>query len=271
MSSHVIVITGAGGMGLAVARRITNGRRLVLADYSTAALEVAAKDLRDNGYDIITHTVDVSKLDAVQELAKAAVNLGQVDAVVHTAGVSPVQASPQQVLEVDLVGTANVLDSFYEIASPGLAMVCIASMAGHLGEGITQELERHLATAPTDKLLDHPEIDNKTPMSYAMAKKGNILRVKAAAKLWGNKGARVNTISPGIIATAMGKEEFEGPGGDQMRHMLAASAAGKEGNAEDIANIVAFLVGPESRYITGTDFLVDGGMVAGLASQRWAA
>ncbi|KAH6686969.1 hypothetical protein F5X68DRAFT_240437 [Plectosphaerella plurivora] len=206
----VVAVIGVGGMGLSAARRIARGRLLLLADYSAETLEAAAQTLRNEGHDVQTHTIDVADHASSVAFAQAAAAAGQIEVVVHTAGVSPVQAPGQRVLDVDLVGTANLIDAFYGVAIPGMAMVCIASMAAHLVPALPADLEKHLATAPLVNLLEHPLIDASPRTAYTLAKKGNILRVQAAAKAWGLKGARINTVSPGVISTAMGLEESKG-------------------------------------------------------------
>ncbi|KAH7362182.1 hypothetical protein B0T11DRAFT_280342 [Plectosphaerella cucumerina] len=266
-SRKVVAVIGVGGMGLSAARRIARGRLLLLADYSTDTLEAAAQSLRNDGHDVQTHAIDVSDHASTVAFAQAAAAAGQIEAVVHTAGVSPVQASGQRVLDVDLVGTANLIDAFYAVAIPGMAMVCIASMAAHLAGPFPADLETHLATAPLARLLDHPLVDASPRTAYPLAKRGNILRVQAAAKAWGLKGARINTVSPGVISTAMGQEEAKGESGAMVRHLVEGSAAGRMGSPEDITDMVEFLVGSRSSYVSGNDFLVDGGTVSG---QRWA-
>ncbi|MBL7486755.1 SDR family oxidoreductase [Frankia sp. AgB1.9] len=252
-------------MGLAVARHITNGRHLVLADYSAAHLDTAVTNLGDEGYAVEGQLVDVSDRSSVEKLASAAAHIGRIDAVVHTAGVSPVMASARQIYEVDLVGTAHVIDAFFEVASPGTSLVCIASMAGHFAS-LPAELERHLATAPTEELLRHDgiDLDSDPQASYVVAKRGNQLRVSASAQAWGRKGARLNTISPGVISTPMGLDELRGPTGDYIQEMVKLSAAGRLGTPGDIAGVAEFLAGQTSSFITGNDILVDGGTVSAL-------
>jgi NAD(P)-dependent dehydrogenase (short-subunit alcohol dehydrogenase family) len=267
-SRKVVAVIGAGGMGLSAARRIARGRLLLLASYSPDKLEAAAQSLRNEGHDVQTHAIDVSDHASTVAFAKAAAAAGQIEVVVHTGGVSPVQASDQRILDVDLVGTANVIDAFYAVAVPGMTMVCIASMAAYLGGPLPADLETHLATAPLGRLLDHPLVDASSQTAYALAKRGNILRVQAVAKAWWLKGARINTVSPGVISTSMGQAETKGESGAGARHLVEVSAAGRMGSAEDVTDLVEFLVGSRSSFISGNDFLVDGGTVAG---QRWAA
>ncbi|MCW2881410.1 MAG: Short-chain type dehydrogenase/reductase [Sphaerisporangium sp.] len=265
MSTTVKVIIGIGGMGRAIARRLGSGSTLVLADYSTEVLALAARDLRDEGHQVVTQKVDISDTASVVALARAAADVGPVTTVVHTAGLSPVQAAPGAILAVDLLGTATVLDAFGEVIVAGGAGVFIASIAGHLAS-LPTEVEHALSTTPTAELLALPFLSAKSiatsSAAYGLAKRANQLRVAAAAHSWGRRGARVNSISPGIIATSMGQAELAGSAGEAMRAMISASAAGRLGTAEDIAAAADFLTGPHATFITGTDVLVDGGVVA---------
>lgn len=264
---RVTVVTGAGGMGTAVARRIASGSTLVLADVDPLGLGAAAESLRAEGFEVVEQVTDVGDPDSVDTLVAVAAAAGPVHAVVHTAGLSPVQAPVDAILRVDLLGTALVLDAFGTAVAPGGAGVFVASMAGTLTVP-DPDLERKLAVTPTLALLELPELapgavaDPGT--AYGIAKRANHLRVRAAAAAWGRRGARVNTISPGIIATSMGAAELDGPHGGFMREMLAASPVGRIGTPADIAAVAAFLTGPDAAYVTGTDVLVDGGVVAAL-------
>jgi len=266
VTKKVAVIIGVGGMGTAVARRVGSGRTLLLADFAETALQRTAAVLRAEGHEVHTRAMDVSMGDSVVSLAGSAATLGSVDTVVHTAGVSPVSSSVAQILRVDLVGTALVLDAFAEIVAPGAAGVCIASMAGHLPAALSEEQDRALAVTPAADLLNldflAPEIVQYPAIAYALAKRANIGRVQAAARTWGERGARVNSLSPGIIATPMGHEELDGEFGESMRMMIESSSTGRIGTPEEIADAVTFLVGPHASFITGTDLLVDGGVVA---------
>jgi NAD(P)-dependent dehydrogenase (short-subunit alcohol dehydrogenase family) len=266
----VIVIIGTGGMGLAAARRMASGRTLLLADYSAPKLEQAVETLRAEGHLVESQVVDVSDRHSVAELAGVAQAAGPLAAVVHTAGVSPVMETARRIYEVDLLGTALVIDAFCAVAGPGTSLVCVASMAGHF-TSLPEEFERHLATAPSGSLLDHAglDLDGTDPgLAYTVAKRGNQLRVQAAAFAWGARGARVNSISPGVISTEMGRAELDGPSGEFMRSMIQHSPAGRLGTPDDIAGVVEFLVSPASSFICGEDILVDGGVVVG---QRWPA
>jgi NAD(P)-dependent dehydrogenase (short-subunit alcohol dehydrogenase family) len=268
----VVVIIGPGGMGLPLALRLSAGAHLLLADNSPTTLSSALNTLQTAGHSASTHATDITSYTSVLALAHAASDLGPISAIIHAAGVAPGPggASAKQIFEIDLRGTANIIQAFHEVASVGTSLVCIASMAGNMVT-ISSELETHLATAPLDQLLAHAEMDleNEDPgMAYIIAKRGNQLRVQAAARGWGLKGARVNSVSPGVIMTGMVKQLLDGEGGDIMREMIGASAVRRIGTAGDVANAGAFLVKPESDFVTGVDLLVDGGTVAG---RRWGA
>jgi len=266
-SDAVVVVVGAGGMGCAVARRIGVGSTVVLADVSEQSLETAANALRADGYNVVSHAIDVSRKNSVAALAADAAARGSVTAVVHTAGVSPVQTTVDAILRVDLLGTALMLGAFGEVIGSGGAGVFIASMAGTMAS-LDLDFERRLATTPADQLLELPELSadaiSEPGTAYAIAKRANQVRVQAASLSWGRRGARVNSLSPGVIATSMGEAELDGPHGELMRAMIAASSTGRVGTPDDIAGAVAFLVGADAGFITGTDLLVDGGVIAAL-------
>ncbi|HWF21356.1 MAG TPA: SDR family oxidoreductase [Acidimicrobiales bacterium] len=268
-ADRVVVVTGVGGMGLAIARRFGSGSTLVLADVNQNALASAADELRAEGYQVVERVTDVSDQTSVGALAAAAASLGRVEVLVHTAGVSPVQAPVEAVLRVDLLGTALMLDAFASVIAPGGAAVFIASMAGTMAPS-QPELESRLATTPTAELLNLPELSPDVIFdpgtAYMMAKRANQVRVRAAALVWGHGQARVNSISPGIISTPMGSVELDGPNGEFMRAMVSGSPTGRLGTPHDIASAVEFLVGPQSSFITGTDLLVDGGVVAAVVN-----
>jgi NAD(P)-dependent dehydrogenase (short-subunit alcohol dehydrogenase family) len=254
-------------MGTTIARRVGAGATIVLADVDPALLDRAGEALTSEGHAVEPVVVDVSDRPSVRSLASTASHHGRVRAVVHTAGVSPVHAAVEAILRVDLLGTALVLDTFTDVVAPGGAGVVIASMAGSMMR-LDADLEHRLATTPIDDLLDLPDLaaDALTDpgMAYVVAKRGNQLRVKAASVTWGARGARVNSISPGVIATPMGNAELAGPSGEAMRSMIAGSGTGRIGTPDDIANVVAFLLGSDASFVTGVDLLVDGGVTASL-------
>lgn len=264
---RVMVVTGLGGMGLAAAKRIGSGMTVVLADVDPTTLSAAAEALRAEGYRVVEQATDVSDPASVTALADTAASAGRVEVLVHTAGLSPVQASVEAILRVDLLGTALVLDAFGGVISPGGAGVCIASMAGTMYP-VDADLERRMAVTPTDQLLALPELSaGAIPdpgTAYGLSKRANQVRVRAASVPWGRRGARVNSISPGIILTPMGSAELAGPSGQFMQQMIDSSGTGRPGTPHDIASAVEFLAGPAASFVTGTDLLVDGGAVAGL-------
>ena len=273
MNPRVLVVIGAGSIGLAIARRTGGGKHVLLADFNDTTLKAAAAALEDAGHAVSTLKVDVSDRASVHALAQAAAGLGDVMQVVSTAGVSPVQASAEQVLAVDLYGTAVVLEEFGEVIDPGGAGVHISSMAGHMPPPLDPDTAHALAFTPADDLLALPALsDEAVPNSgvaYALSKQANHVRVQAAAVTWGDRGARVNCISPGIILTPLARDEMSGPGGAGYRKMIETSAAGRVGTADEVATAAAYFLGPDAGFITGTDLLIDGGVIAALRANRW--
>jgi NAD(P)-dependent dehydrogenase (short-subunit alcohol dehydrogenase family) len=264
--ANVIVVIGAGSIGLAIARRVSAGKRVLLADLRLENAEAAAKVLGDAGFEVSTATVDVSVRESVQALVHAATRLGEVTGVIHAAGVSPSQASPAAILKVDLYGTALVLEEFGKVIARGGAAVVIASQSGHRLPALTAEQNSLLAMTPVDELLALPMLqpDQVTdPLNaYQLSKRGNSLRVMAEAVRWGKRGARVNTISPGIIFTPLAKDELSGPRGEGYRRMIEDCAAGRGGTPDEVGTVGALLMGQEGAFITGSDFLMDGGVTA---------
>jgi NAD(P)-dependent dehydrogenase (short-subunit alcohol dehydrogenase family) len=263
---NVIVVIGAGSIGQAIARRISAGKHIVLADLQQGNADAAAKTLSDAGFSVITASVDVSSRASVHALVEAATALGEVSGVIHAAGVSPSQAPPETILKVDLYGTALVLEEFGNIIATGGAGVVIASQSGHRLPPLSVEQNAALATTPTEDLLKLPMLqpDQVTdPLhAYQLSKRGNSLRVMAEAVRWGKRGARVNTISPGIIITPLANDELKGPRGAGYRRMIETSAAGRAGTPDEVGSVGALLMGPDGAFITGSDFLMDGGVTA---------
>lgn len=263
---EVNVVIGAGSIGQAIARRVSQGKRVLLADLRQEHADTAAKVLRDAGFDVETTIVNVAHRESVYALAQKAASMGNVMGVIHSAGVSPSQATAEMILNVDLYGTALVLEAFGQIISPGGSAVVIASQSGHRLAPLTAEQNAALATTPTEELLSLPLLQPKqitdTLHAYQLSKRGNALRVMAEAVKWGKRGARVNTISPGIIFTPLANDELNGPRGEGYRNMLANSPVGRGGNPDEVGALAALLMGPEGTFITGSDFLMDGGVTA---------
>lgn len=262
--SNVIVVIGAGSIGQAIARRISAGKHVLLADLRQQNAEAAAKVLSDAGFEVSVQTVDVSSRDSVQALAGKASAIGKISGLIHAAGVSPTQASPATILKVDLYGTALVLEEFGNIIARGGAGVVIASQSGHRLPALTPEQNKSLATSPADELLALPFLQQVIdPLhAYQISKRGNSLRVMAEAVRWGKRGARINTISPGIIITPLAKDELNGPRGAGYRRMIELCPAGRAGTPDEVGVVAAFLMGAEGTFITGSDFLMDGGVTA---------
>lgn len=264
--NEALAIVGVGGMGVAVAHRLGAGRAIVLGDVNHAQLDSVAADLSDAGHSVHTCHVDVTSRTSVSEFARLAVSCGPVTRVVHTAGLSPEQASAEAVLAVDLLGVALVLEEFGNVIEPRGAGVVIASMAGYFQPSIPPDVEQQLSTLPADELLALPACSpaaiTSSQQAYPFAKRANQLRVAAAARAWGLRGARINSISPGVISTAMGRQELSGQSGESMRAMINSSATGRIGTPDDIAIAAEFLLSDAASFITGIDLLVDGGVVA---------
>jgi NAD(P)-dependent dehydrogenase (short-subunit alcohol dehydrogenase family) len=264
--TSVVVVIGAGAIGQAIARRVSAGKHVLLADLKLPNAEAAARVLEAAGFEVTTATVDVASRGSVRALAQAATALGEVTGVIHAAGVSPSQAAPATILAVDLLGTALVLEEFGRVIARGGSGIVIASMSGHRLPALTAEQDRALATTPADELLALPMLQpglvTDPLQAYQLSKRGNALRVRAEAVRWGERGARVNTISPGIIVTPLAKDELSGPRGEGYRRMINASAAGRAGTPDEVGALGAFLMGPDGAFITGSDFLMDGGVTS---------
>jgi NAD(P)-dependent dehydrogenase (short-subunit alcohol dehydrogenase family) len=264
--SEVIVVIGAGSIGQAIARRVSAGKHVVLADQHDKNANAAAEVMRDAGFEVSTATVDVSSRESVHALVETAVRFGDITGLIHAAGVSPSQASPATILAVDLYGTALVLEEVGNVIARGGAGVVIASQSGHRLGALTAEQNAALATTPVEELLKLPLLqpDKVTdPLhAYQLAKRGNSLRVMAEAVRWGKRGARINTISPGIIFTPLARDELSGPRGEGYRRMIELCPAGRGGTPDEIGTVGALLMGREGAFITGSDFLMDGGVTA---------
>ena len=264
--ASVIVVIGAGSIGQAIARRVSAGKHVLLADLRRENADAAAKVLSEAGFEVSTATVDVSSRSSVHALVATATAIGEVIGLIHAAGVSPSQASPATILNVDLYGTALVLEEFGNVIARGGSGVVIASQSGHRLGALTAEQDKALATTPTEELLALPMLQldqiSDSLHAYQISKRGNSLRVMAEAVRWGKRGARINTISPGIAITPLVKDELSGPRGEGYRRMIEVCAAGRAGTPDEIGNVGALLMGADGTFITGSDFLIDGGVTA---------
>jgi len=266
MKENVIAVIGAGAIGQAIARRVSVGKHVILADLKQENADAAAKVMLDAGFKVSTACVDVSSRESVHALAKMASGLGDVTGVIHAAGVSPSQASPAKILAVDLYGTALVLEEFGNVIARGGSCVVIASQSGHRLRALTPEEDKALATTPADELLSLPMLQadqvKDSLHAYQLSKRGNALRVMAEAVKWGKRGARVNTISPGIVITPLANDELTGPRGAGYRRMIELCPVGRAATPDEVGNVGALLMGPDGGFITGSDFLMDGGVTA---------
>jgi NAD(P)-dependent dehydrogenase (short-subunit alcohol dehydrogenase family) len=263
---EVVVVVGAGFIGQAIARRVGAGKHLLLTNVTHKSAVEAAEALANAGFDVSAAEVDISSRASVQALIEQAQALGEITGLVHAAGVSPSQAPIETILRVDLYGTALVLELFGNVVARGGSGVVISSQSGHRLPALTAEQDLALATTPTEDLLKLPMLQPgqvaDTLHAYQLSKRGNSLRVMAEAVRWGRRGARVNTISPGIIITPLARDELNGPRGAGYRRMIETCAVGRAGTPDEVGNVAALLMGPDGGFITGSDFLMDGGVTA---------
>ena len=263
---QVVVVIGAGQIGQAIARRVGVAKHVLLADLHEQNARAAADVLADAGFEASASAVDASSRDAVGALVARAASLGEVTGLIHAAGVSPTQATPATILKVDLYGTALVLEVFGKVIARGGSGVVISSQSGHRLPSLTVEQNKALALTPAEELLKLPFLqpDQVTDSlhAYQLSKRGNSLRVMAEAVRWGHRGARINAISPGIIITPLAKDELTGPRGAGYRRMIELSAAQRAGTPDEVGTLGALLMGPDGGFITGSDFLIDGGVTA---------
>jgi len=262
----VVVLTGAGQIGMAIARRMGQGKKIFVADWKLENANAIAKTMEEAGFEAVPFKVDISLRQSVLQLIEAAQKEGEIAMFINAAGVSPSQAPIEQILKVDLYGTSVLLEEFGKVIKEGGAGVTISSQSGHRMPALTPKEDRQLATTPTEELLNlelwKPENIKDTLHAYQMAKRCNAKRVMAEAVKWGEKGARVNSISPGIIITPLALDEMNGPRGDFYKDMFAKSPAGRPGIADEVANVAELLLSDKGAFITGADFLIDGGATA---------
>ena len=264
---EVIALLGAGSMGTAIVRRIAAGRKILLGDISEKNLERVSRDFQYSGYDVETMVVNALEKDSVEAFAQKAASLGDVMYFVDTAGASPSQAKPEHILALDMVGTGYALDAFGKVMAQGGAGLIVASQTGYMYP-IPYEKELEILATPTEKLMDLPIIQETamqgSGIAYMIAKRVNQLQAqKAAATTWKARRARINTISPGIIVTPLAYDEFSAAG-EGYQKMVDASAAERCGTSDEIAEAGAFLLGEHAKFITGTDLLIDGGVIASI-------
>ncbi len=263
---NVMLVTGAGQIGLAIARRMGAGMKIVIATRRLESGKRVAELLNNAGFDAAATQMDLGKRESIVAAIAMAQEFGPVTMLVNAAGVSPSQASIEQILRVDLYGTSVMLEEVGRVIAPGGVGVTISSQSGWRMPALTPEEDELLATTPADELLKldmlQPGNIRDTLHAYQMAKRCNVKRVMAESVKWGERGARINSISPGIIVTPLALDEFNGPRGGFYKNMFAKCPAGRPGTADEVANVAELLMGSKGAFITGADFLTDGGATA---------
>ncbi len=263
---EVMILTGAGQIGMAIARRMGFGKKIVVGDKSLKNAETIAKIMNEAGFDVAPVEMDLSSRESIKNLINEALKYGDISMLVNAAGVSPSQAPVEAILKVDLYGTAVLLEEVGKVIKEGGVGVTISSQSGHRMPALTPEQDELLATTPTEELLSlemlQPGNIRDTLHAYQMAKRCNEKRVMAEAVKWGERGARLNDIAPGIIVTPLAIDEFNGPRGDFYKNMFAKCPAGRPGTADEVANVAELLMGPAGAFITGSTILIDGGATA---------
>ena len=266
MASEVVLWTGAGQIGMAIARRVGYGKKILVGDKSIDNANTIAKIMNEAGFDVEPYEMDLSSRESILGMIARAQELGQITTLINAAGVSPSQAPIETILKVDLYGTAVLLEEVGKVIAPGGVGVTISSQSGKRMPQLTPEEDRQLAMTPTEELLNlpllQPENVRDTLHAYQLAKRCNEKRVMFEACRWGEKGARINSISPGIIVTPLAIDEFNGPRGDVYKNMFAKCPAGRPGTADEAGALAEFVMGPQGAFITGSDFLMDGGATA---------
>ena len=262
----VMLLTGGGQIGMAIARRMGTGKKIVIGDKKPENAQTIAKTMNDAGFDVVSMEMDLSSRASIQNIIAEAQKYGDITMLVNAAGVSPSQAPVEAILKVDLYGTAVLLEEVGKAIAPGGVGVTISSQSGHRMKQLTPEEDEQLACTPTEELLKlpllQPENIRDTLHAYQLAKRCNEKRVMAESVKWGEKGARINSISPGIIVTPLAIDEFNGPRGDFYKNMFAKCPAGRPGTADEVANVAELLMSEKGAFITGADFLIDGGATA---------
>lgn len=266
MKKDVMILTGAGQIGMAIARRMGYGKKIVIGDKKPENAKAIAKIMNDAGFDVEAMEMDLSSRESIKNLIAKAQEYGEITMLINAAGVSPSQAPIEAILKVDLYGTAVLLEEVGKVIKEGGVGVTISSQSGHRMPALTPEEDEQLACTPTEELLNldilQPENIKDTLHAYQMAKRCNEKRVMAESVKWGEKGARINSISPGIIVTPLAIDEFNGPRGDFYKNMFAKCPAGRPGTADEVANVAELLMSDKGAFVTGSDFLIDGGATA---------
>lgn len=266
MKKNVMLLVGAGQISMAIARRIGYDKKIIVGDWNIDNAENISNILINAGFDAVPFKMDLSSRESILNMIAEGQKYGDITMLINGAGVSPSQASIEQILKIDLYGTAVLLEEVGKVMKKGGTGITISSQSGHRMPALTPEIDEQLACTPAEKLLNldvlKPENIKDTLHAYQMAKRCNVKRVMSEAVKWGKKGARLNSISPGIIVTPLAIDEFNGPRGDFYKNMFAKCPAGRPGTADEVANIAEILMTEKGAFITGSDFLIDGGATA---------
>lgn len=262
----VIILTGAGQIGMAITRRVGYGKKVIVGDKKIENANMIVQILNNAGFDALAVEMDISSRESILNLIAKAKEYGEIAMLINAAGVSPSQASIEVILKVDLYGTAVLLEEVGKVIKRGGVGVTISSQSGHRMPALTAEADEQLATTPPEKLLTldllQPQNLKDSLHAYQMAKRCNVKRVMAEAVKWAERDARINSISPGIIVTPLALDEFNGSRGDFYKNMFAKCPAGRPGTADEVANVAELLMSEKAAFITGSDFLIDGGATA---------
>lgn len=262
----VLILTGAGQIGMAIARRMGYGKKIIIGDKNPASALAISTIMNEAGFDTVPVEMDLASRESICKMIAQAQTFGEISMLINAAGVSPSQVPVETILNVDLYGTAVLLEEVGKVIRPGGTGVTISSQSGHRMPALSPEVDEQLAVTPTEELLQldvlQPENIRDTLHAYQLAKRCNEKRVMAESVKWGQRGARINSISPGIIVTPLAIDEFNGPRGDFYKNMFARCPAGRPGTADEVANVAELLMSDKGAFITGSDFLIDGGATA---------
>ena len=266
MKKNVMLWAGAGQIGLAIARRMGTGYKIIVGDKKTENAKTMADIMNAAGFDVTPMEMDLSDKESILRFIAEGQKYGDIKMLVSAAGVSPSQAPIETILKVDLYGTAVLLEEVGKIIAKGGVGVHISSQSGWRMPQLTAEQDALLATTAPDELLSlemlQPANIKDTLHAYQLAKRCNEKRVMAESVKWGARGARINDIAPGIIVTPLAVDEFNGPRGDFYKNMFAKCPAGRPGTADEVANVAELLMSDKAAFITGSTFLADGGATA---------
>lgn len=262
----VMIVVGAGQISTAIARRMGMGKKIILGDKSIENAKKIQQVMINAGFDVEVIEMDLSKRSDILHIIDVAKSYGKIKMLVNGAGVSPSQASIETILKVDLYGTAVLLEEVGKVIEKNGVGVTISSQSGFRMKQLTVKEDELLATTPTEDLLNldllQKENIKDTLHAYQLAKRCNEKRVMYESVRWGERGARLNAIAPGIIVTPLAIDEFNGIRGDFYKNMFANCPAKRPGTADEVANVAELLMSEKGSFITGSTFLMDGGATA---------